>query len=71
MTQHEHGQRRYGPSRSERLATITMQRARCPACGGIALKKYRSIRDQGDGSALSWVRCAGAGCGRRFKVLLE
>jgi hypothetical protein len=51
-----------------RLATITVERPRCPACGGVRLHKYRSIRDQGDGSALWWVRCS---CGHRFRVLLE
>ena len=52
----------------QRLATITVERPRCPACGGVKLRKYRSITDQGDGSALWWVRCS---CGRRFRVLLE
>jgi DNA-directed RNA polymerase subunit M/transcription elongation factor TFIIS len=52
----------------QRLATITVERPRCPACGDVRLRKYRSIRDQGDGSALWWVRCT---CGHRFRVLLE
>ena len=51
-----------------RLRTVVVERPRCPLCGGIRLRKYRSIRDQGDGSALWWVRCA---CGARFRVLLE
>ena len=51
-----------------RLTTITVERPRCPACGGVRLRKYRSVADQGDGSALWWVRCS---CGRRFRVLLE
>jgi len=54
--------------KSRRLATITVERPRCPACGGVKLRKYRSVADQGDGSALWWVRCS---CGRRFRVLLE
>jgi len=51
-----------------RLATVTVERPRCPACGSAALRKYRSIRDQGDGSSIWWVRCE---CGERFRVLLE
>ena len=51
-----------------RLSTVTVERPRCPAFGGVRLRKYRSIRDQGDGSALWWVRCS---CGHRFRVLLE
>ena len=41
----------------------------CPACGGVRLRKYRSLADQGDGSALWWVRCVG--CDHRFRVVLE
>ena len=55
--------------RESRLKTLTLPRPRCPRCKSVVLKKYRSIRDQGDGSALSWVRCTN--CGERFKVLLE
>ncbi len=54
-----------------RLTTVIVERPRCPVCGGVRLRKYRSIRDQGDGSALSWVRCDNASCGHRFRVLLE
>ena len=54
-----------------RLATITVERPRCPACDGVRLRKYRSLRDQGDGSALWWVQCLGESCGHRFRVLLE
>jgi hypothetical protein len=36
----------------QRLTTITVERQRCPACGDVRLRKYRSIRDQGNGSAL-------------------
>jgi len=62
-----------GPNRMKRqcLTTITVERPRCPRCGGVRLRKYRSIRDQGDGSALWWVRCEEASCGHRFRVLLE
>jgi DNA-directed RNA polymerase subunit M/transcription elongation factor TFIIS len=57
------------PAKTQRrLTTVTVERPRCPACGGAKLHKYRSIRDQGDGSALWWVRCS---CGHRFRVLLE
>ena len=52
-----------------RLPTVTVVRPRCPACGGVTLRKYRSLKDQGDGTALWWVRCAA--CGFRFRVLLE
>ena len=54
---------------ARRLQTITVERPRCPACTGIRLLKYRSLTDQGDGSALWWVRCRD--CGQRFRVLLE
>ena len=54
-----------------RLTTITVERPRCPACGGVKLRKYRTLADQGDGSALWWVRCLNPQCGRRFRVLLE
>jgi len=58
------------PSR-QRLDTISVERPRCPACGGVRLLKYRTLRDQGDGSALWWVKCLSDTCGHRFKVLLE
>jgi hypothetical protein len=51
-----------------RLTTISVERPRCPARGGVKLRKYRALADQGDGSALWWVRCS---CGLRFRVLLE
>jgi hypothetical protein len=54
-----------------RLATVTVERPRCPACGGIKLRKYRSITDQGDGSALCYVRCMDERCGCRFRLLQE
>ena len=55
-------------SRRRTLDLVILERPRCPRCGGIRLRKYRSLFDQGDGSAVSWVRCA---CGHRFKVVLE
>jgi hypothetical protein len=54
-----------------RLPTVSYERPRCPRCNGARLKKYRSLRDQGDGSALSWVRCLNAACAHRFRVILE
>jgi len=59
------------PRKPRRLTTVTVERPRCPKCGGVLLRKYRSIRDQGDGSALWWVRCSDDDCGHRFRVLLE
>jgi len=60
------------PNRPKRrLTTVSVERPRCPACGGVKLRKYRSLTDQGDGSALWWVKCMGDGCGHRFRVLLE
>ena len=53
------------------LQTVTFERPRCPRCNGVRLRKYRSIRDQGDGSALSWVQCEDESCRHRFRVLLE
>jgi len=51
-----------------RLANVSVERRRCPACGDVNLREYRSLSDQGDGSARCWVRCL---CGRRSRVLLE
>ncbi len=59
------------PGASHRLPTVTDPRPRCPQCGHIRLRKYRSITDQGDGTALSWVKCQNAVCGHRFRLLLE
>lgn len=58
-------------SAPRRLDTVTVQRPRCPVCGGVRLAKYRSIADQGDGSALAWVRCRNKACGHRFRLLAE
>ena len=63
----EHGQR--GTVRC--LPTVTYPRPRCPECGHVHLRKYRSISDQGDGSSLAWVMCLNDRCGHRFKLLLE
>ena len=60
-----------GDSQRRRLETIVVTRPRCPACGGHRLVKYRSLADQGDGSALWWVRCGDPRCRHRFRVLLE
>ncbi len=57
------------PDRRRRLTTIVVERPRCPACGGVRLRKYRSLTDQGDGSAVWWVECRG--CEKRFRVVLE
>lgn len=57
--------------RSNRLPTIALPRPRCPRCGGVRLKKFRSVRDQGDGTALWWVVCSNGVCSHRFRVLLE
>jgi len=58
-----------GRSAGPRLQTVSVPRPRCPSCNGVRLKKYRSLSDQGDGSALWWVKCAE--CEERFRVLLE
>ena len=62
-----------GPNerKPRRLTTITIERPRCPECGGVRLRKYRSLRDQGDGSTLSWVRCMDEDCGYRFRLVQE
>ena len=68
--QHEDGEGAR-PAARTRLRVVTIERPRCPECGGINLHKYRSLFDQGDGTALWWVRCVDPECGQRFKVLLE
>jgi hypothetical protein len=60
-----------GAPRGGRLPMVVFARPRCPRCGSARLRKHRSIADQGDGSALWWVRCDDRACGHRFKVLLE
>lgn len=59
------------PGARRRLPTLTLTRPRCPRCKGIDLKKYRSVRDQGDGTALAWIECLRRGCGHRFRLLME
>ena len=67
MTECEH-QSGQDSGRRLRLATVTVERPRCPECRGVKLTKYRTLNDQGDGSALWWVKCK---CGKRFRVVLE
>ena len=57
------------PAGRGRLALWRYPRHRCPECRHAGLHKYRSIRDQGDGTALAWVRCRG--CEHRFKIMLQ
>ncbi len=59
------------PTKRLLLETVLVKRPRCPRCDGIALRKYRSIKEQGDGSALSWVVCANEKCKHRFRILHE
>ena len=56
------------PKRDRRLPTITVERPRCPECNSAKFRKNRTLADQGDGTALWWVRCE---CGFRFRVVLE
>ncbi len=60
-----------GDAKRRRLTTLVVERPRCPACSNARLVKYRSLADQGDGSALWWVRCGNDACRHRFRVLLE
>lgn len=41
---------------------------KCPSCGGVRHKSYRSI-DQGDGSRMKWTTCQT--CGEKFILILE
>ena len=70
MTEHAHEPK---PERSypRRLETVVAQRPRCPRCNGVHLRKYRSQRDQGDGTSLSWVECQDEKCGKRFRLVME
>lgn len=54
-----------------RLDTVRAVRPRCPRCGGALLYKFRSVRDQGDGTSLAWMRCGNKQCGHRFRLVLE
>lgn len=60
-----------GPARRGRLDVVRVPRPRCPRCGGVALRKYRSLVDQGDGTATSWVRCLDQRCAHRFRIVAE
>ncbi len=65
-------QRRRGRIRTqgrERLPIVCVERPRCPRCASSVLRKYRSIADSGDDTAMWWVECAE--CQQRFKVVLE
>ena len=57
------------PAGRGRLALWRYPRHRCPECGHAHLRKYRSIRDQGDGTAMAWVKCLS--CKHRFKIMLQ
>ena len=70
MTEHSH-EPKPESIHPRRLETVVAQRPRCPRCNGAHLRKYRSQRDQGDGTSLSWVRCLDAECGHRFRLVLE
>lgn len=52
-----------------RLFTVRQERVRCPHCGHPHHRKYRSLRDRGDGAALAWLRCLH--CERNFRLLQE
>lgn len=52
-----------------RLDTVVAHRPRCPRCNGVGLRKHRSLVDQGDGTAVSWVRCVDEACGHRFRIV--
>ncbi|QOJ18529.1 MAG: hypothetical protein HRU76_13440 [Phycisphaeraceae bacterium] len=53
------------------MPTVALTRPRCPSCGTTRIKRYRSIKDQGDGTAVWWVQCQAPACGHRFKILFE
>jgi hypothetical protein len=52
-----------------KLVTVRVKRTRCPQCRSVNLRRYRSTNDQGDGSALAYVKCLV--CAARFKLLQE
>ena len=70
MTEHSH-EPKPESMHPRRLETVVAQRPRCPRCNGPHLRKYRSQRDQGDGTSLSWVRCLDTECGHRFRLVME
>ncbi len=53
------------------LEQITLQRPRCPRCTSPRLRKYRSVHNRIEGTALSWVRCENRDCGHRFKIIFQ
>jgi hypothetical protein len=66
---HDFAQSDDAPKRKlQRLEMFTFKRPRCPKCKGVKLRKYRSTKDQGDGTSLAYVRCE---CAHRFKVVME
>jgi DNA-directed RNA polymerase subunit M/transcription elongation factor TFIIS len=68
MTEHGHADKPESMQR-RRLETVIAQRPRCPRCDGVRLRAYRSQRDQGDGTSLSWMACQE--CGERFRLVRE
>jgi len=48
---------------------VYTRRPRCPACGGKALRAYKTLPASGDGSVSRYVRCRD--CGRRFILVAE
>ncbi|MBI5763652.1 MAG: hypothetical protein HZA51_09035 [Planctomycetes bacterium] len=61
------------PSNSPRrvLEQITMQRPRCPRCSSPRLRKYRSLVNRDEGTAVSWVYCENEACRHRFKIIFD
>ena len=55
----------------KRLFTLRVLLPRCPYCRTTAMKKYRSLRDLGDGTSLHWMRCLNPRCASRFRVHME
>lgn len=47
---------------------ISVKRPRCPRCGGVKLRTYKSI-DNGDGSVTRYSRCRD--CDRRMILIVE
>lgn len=50
------------------LEQITMQRPRCPRCSSPRLRKFRSLVNRDEGTAVSWVTCENEVCRHRFKI---
>lgn len=55
--------------RRNTLPVVHVERPRCPTCSSPFHRKYRSVTDLGDETAMCWVKCSY--CGQRFKVVLE